>query len=210
MAPRRPGQPRRTVSGKARRREIVVFTEGIKTEIQYLNHWYRLHRASVLVTFGDFHGTPLPLVEHAVDRKRTDHREEQKGRGTAPAETWCIFDTDEHPSIPEALDLATRNGIAVAISNPCLELWFLIHFQDQTAWIHRHAAQSAAGRFLSGGKSLTPGDLAKLQDRHSEARTRAQALTVMHEHNSNPPSENPGSSVWRLVDSIAQPTRPTK
>ena len=185
-----------------------MFTEGIKTEIQYLSHWHRLHRASVLVTFGDFHGAPLPLVEHAVDRKMTDHRAERKGRGTAPAETWCIFDTDEHPSIPEALDLAARNGVCVALSNPCLELWFLIHFQDQTAWIHRHAAQSAAGRFLSAGKSLTPGDLGRLQERHGEARTRAKALAVMHERNGSPPSENPGSSVWRLVDSIAQSSRP--
>jgi len=187
-----------------------VFTEGIKTEIQYLNHWYRLNRASVLVTFGDFHGTPLPLVEHAVARKSTDEREERKGRGTAPAETWCIFDTDEHPSIPEALDLAAKGGVSVAVSNPCLELWFLIHFQDQTAWIHRHSAQSATGRFLSAGKSLTPGDLTKLQARHSEARSRAQALAVMHERNGNASSENPSSSVWRLVDSIVQPTKPTK
>jgi hypothetical protein len=125
------GPPRRTVNRNALRREIVVFTEGIKTEIQYLSHWHRLHRASVLVTFGDFDGAPLPLVEHAVDRKMTDQREERKGRGTAPAETWCIFDTDEHPSIPEALDLAARNGVCVALSNPCLELWFLIHFRTR-------------------------------------------------------------------------------
>ncbi len=201
---RRAGSLRRTVTNKAARREIVVFTEGLKTEIQYLSHWNRLYRGSVLVTFDDFHGAPLPLVQHAVDRRTADQRDERKGRGTAPAETWCIFDTDEHPSIPEALDLAVRNDILVAVSNPCLELWFLLHFQDQMAWIPRRAAQTATDRLLSPGKSLTSGDLAQLQERYSAARARAQALTVMHEVNGSPPSENPASNGWRLIDSIAR------
>lgn len=63
-----------------------------------------------------------------------------------------MFDTDRHLSIPEALDLAERNGVAIALSNLCLELWFLLHFQEQRAWIHRHSAQAMVRGHLSDGK----------------------------------------------------------
>ena len=30
---------------------------------------------------------------------------------------------------------AGANGIRLAISNPCFELWLILHFQDHTAWL---------------------------------------------------------------------------
>jgi hypothetical protein len=45
-----------------------------------------------------------------------------------------MFDRDEHPNFARAIDLADRHGIKLAMSNPCLELWFILHFEDQTAY----------------------------------------------------------------------------
>ena len=197
-------QPGRGVGNSASRREILVFTEGERTEVQYLTHWHRLHRAHVLVTIDDFHGGPLQLVEQAVARLKSDRRTEKKGGGRAPSETWCVFDIDEHPNVSEALHLAGINDIRIAVSNPCLELWSLIHFRDQTAWIHRHDAQSAVGEFMTKGKVLRPVDLENLMTRHQDARQRAQHLTAVHEGNGSPPGENPSSNMWCLIDSIAR------
>ena len=43
--------------------------------------------------------------------------------------------------LPRAFDLARRHQISVAVSNPCIELWFVLHFEDHRAWIDRHAVQ---------------------------------------------------------------------
>lgn len=201
VARRRQGPPRRNVSSRAVRREIQVFTEG-KTEDQYLTYWHRRHREHILVRVDDFHGGPLQLVQEAVARSKADQRAERKSEGRAPSETWCMFDIDEHPNVRQACQLAADNGIQIAVSNPCLELWYLIHFRDQTAWIHRHAAQYACGEFITKSKVLTPVDLDKLVGQHDEARARAQGLDRIHNGNGSQQGENPSSDVWVLVDSI--------
>lgn len=188
--------------GVAGRRELRVFTEGVKTEVQYLRYWERLHRGSVSLLIDDFHGTPLPLVRHAVEQQKRDRREDRGGRGRAPSATWCVFDIDQHPNLPEAVDLARSHSIHLAISNPCVELWFLLHFAEQTAWIHRHDAQREAARFLSGGKALSSSDWDALRQRYDLARARAQGLATRHRGDGDADGENPSSGVWRLVDVI--------
>lgn len=116
----------------------MVFAEGEKTEPIYLTHWYRLHRDRVIVTIAPHEETsPFELVERAVAQRSSDLREERRRRGDAYTHYWCIFDVDEHPKIPEALQLAQSNSINVALSGPNIELWFLIHFEQQNAYIER-------------------------------------------------------------------------
>ena len=43
---------------------------------------------------------------------------------------WCVYDVDDHPHVHEAREMAVANGIELAISNPCFELWLLLHFRD--------------------------------------------------------------------------------
>lgn len=50
---------------------------------------------------------------------------------------FCIFDTDTNPNknklINEAKRIADANGIIVITSSPCIELWFLLHYEYTTA-----------------------------------------------------------------------------
>lgn len=186
----------------AQRRSILVFTEGKKTEPVYLTHWHRLNRRRVVVTVDEFHGAPLQLVEAAARRRAADLRAAKRGRGEAHDEYWCMFDVDEHPHLAQALRLAESEQIRVAVTNPCVELWFLLHFQDQTADLHRHKAQSLSSDLLGCAKIPTTAALAKLTDRHEDARRRAQALDRKHDLDGSPPRSNPSSSAWQLVDAI--------
>ena len=184
------------------RREFLVFTEGIRTEPGYLLYWRRELRDSVLVTVSDFHGGPLQLVKAAVAAKKDELRESRRGRGKPHDEVWCVFDRDEHLSIPEAMDLARVHGIGVVISDPCSELWFNLHFEDQTAFLHRDAAQSRCEALLGGGKVLTQAAGEVLGRRYSEARARALALEAKHKGDGSPPHSNPSSNMWELVDRL--------
>lgn len=99
--------------------------------------------------------------------------------------------------------MAREHGIHLAISNPCIELWFLLHFEDQTAYIERRQAQSLAKEQLGCDKRLDDVALEALQQGFGEAKERAQRLDVKHEGDGSGVNANPSSGTWRLVDSIA-------
>jgi hypothetical protein len=202
-------RPRRTVGAGPARRELLVFAEGAVTEETYLKYWHRRFRHSVNVEIHEFHGTPAALVKRAATAKTANERAERKGRGRAHDEVWCVFDVDEHPHLADAIDLATAHGICLAISNPCIELWFLLHFTEQTAYIDRHAVQTRAKAVLHCDKDLDEAALGLLAARFPIAKTRARQLDVKHNLDGTPAPGNPSSAAWRIVDAITRP-RPSQ
>lgn len=203
MSPRpRSGPPKRSVSRVAVRPQLVVYVEGARTEEEYVVFWSRKHRTQVRVTIAEEHGVPATLVDRAVAAKRDAAREERRGRGSAWDEIWCVFDEDEHPDLHDAIARAEANGINVAVSSPCIELWCILHFEDQTAHIERHLAQSRARHLLDCDKGLNDNALDLLGERYEEARARAIALDEKHAGDGSPSRNNPSSEVWKLVDKI--------
>jgi hypothetical protein len=202
-------RPQRPVPVRPSRRSLLVFTEGKVTEEVYLNFYRRRHRG-VNVTVDRFHGPPLSLVERAVSVKKNEEREERRKRTWAPDEIWCVFDVDTHPRIEEATALAAEDGIKVAISSPCIELWFVLHFDDQTAHLDARSAQRRAAEYLSAGKRLTDADLDALVGRYGDAKARALSLAQKHRLDARQGPGNPSSEVWRLIDSIAAASSPNR
>lgn len=197
--------PRRKVAARPRRKELLVLVEGHVTEEGYLLFWRRRARRHTLVEIHEFHGTPISLVEKAVEVKTEEERHEKRDRGRAHDEIWCVFDVDEHPHLEQASALAAANDINLAISNPCIELWFLLHFADQTAYIDRRAAQREARAHLKCSKDLDDRALDLLAENFTLARERAQRLDEKHHKDGTPTPGNPSSGAWRVVDSIAKP-----
>lgn len=200
------GPPRRGTrgGGPVRRTELLVFTEGLRTEVQYLNHWHRLYRERVIVTIAEEHGAPLTLVKLAIETREHERNEERRKRGKARDEYWCVFDRDEHPHFDEAVELAEREGIRLAVTNPCIELWFLWHFDDCTAHMERHDVQRRAQALLKCDKNLSKGALQLLGDeaRYADASKRAQGMAAQHLRNGSPAGSNPSSSMAPLIDRI--------
>jgi hypothetical protein len=70
-----------------------------------------------------------------VDRAR-DLRSQRRRRGTRTSsyeesdQVWAVFDQDRHPRIDEVLTMCRDNRVAAARSNPCFELWLILHFED--------------------------------------------------------------------------------
>ncbi len=114
---------------------FLIVCEGIVTEPRYFKDVRHIERSLIDLQI-EPGGTPKTLVERAVERKREadGNARKLKDDNQKYDEVWCVFDIDEHPLIPEAKDQASANGIELAISNPCFELWALLHFQDQRAY----------------------------------------------------------------------------
>lgn len=120
---------------------------------------------------------------------------------------WCVFDVDEHPHIPDAKQQARDNGILLAISNPCFELWALLHFQDQTAHIERRDAYRLVCEHIAEYVKELPFE--KLQPGYADAVKRAIALEKRHEAAMMDRGSNPSTGVYMLLQSI-EGTAPPK
>lgn len=149
----------------------------------------------------------MQLVRQAIDDRTEDLKDAAKDRGKEYDEYWCVFDVDEHPKLLDAIALAAANGIKVALSSPCLELWFLIHFVDQFGHIERDAAQRRAYEQLGcRRKCLTPPALEMLDQGYNDAIRRARSLVSKHSGDGTDLPWNPVSNVWQLTEAIRTAT----
>lgn len=148
---------------------------------------------------------PLSLV----DRARADIRERKRRNAALEFdEIWVVFDIDKHPHVNQAREEARQSNVQTAISNPCFELWLLLHLEEHNRAIDRGAAQSRARKLgLIDKKSIALSAWPSLDENYETARTRAIKLDQRHEGDGSPRFSNPSSSVWRLVDKLRRSTR---
>ena len=166
---------------------ILIVCEGEVTEKRYFERLR--HEERIQITLEVVGGMePKTTVECARARKNDGFDE-----------IWCVFDVDRHPYIREATEQAKANKFGIAISNPCFELWVLLHFDDHTAYIDRGKLQSKCREHLPGYKKDLPCE--KLFPRYPEAHKRAADLEAWQERRSTP-GANPSTTVHRLVAHI--------
>lgn len=183
---------------------ILIICEGTVTEPQYFDAFRRdEYNSLVNIEIDDKGGVPKTLVERAAARKKQSEIEaEQMGDSNLKYdEVWCVYDVDQHPNLPDAWQQARDNGIHLAISNPCFELWLLLHYCEQTAHIERKPAVSSLGTFIKGYKKHVP--FQNLRAGYEDAVLRAKRL---EEHHIQVDSEggNPSTSVYKLTERIRE------
>lgn len=177
-------------------RIIRVHTEGRVTEREYLRH---IRDESVKLKFGDFGKSPMALVEQAKCELRMERRKRAVNRRFD--EVWCVFDHDGREATDRVIREAVRVGVKTAVSNPCFELWIILHMQDQTGYTLTRTAQKLAQKLgLMKGKNLVHTAADQLRTMYGDAKRRARALDTMHQRNGSSAGSNPSSSVWRIAD----------
>ena len=120
----------RKASGRRKRKPVVyLICEGSETEIRYFKK-YRSRECNIDIV-------PIPSQYKSADKLV------QKAQATIgyspyyPDEgdiIWCIFDRDDNTNamLYKAKQVAVKEGYQIAFSNPSFEIWFLLHFNNQT------------------------------------------------------------------------------
>jgi RloB-like protein len=208
MMPRRGRRESENVRRRTPRREpkrrILVLCEGGVTEAGYFRSLRRTFRNALLeVEIDDQGGVPKTLVERAAEKKKEAEREARSRRDDFLRfdEVWCVFDVDDHPHLPDARQQARANGIHLAVSNPCFELWALLHFQEHSAYLERGDARSRLKRHLPDYDKALPFE--RLHEGYSDAVTRAQELDRRRE-DAGEPGGNPSTGVYQLTERIRE------
>jgi len=118
------------------RERVLIVCEGEKTEPNYfksLKKELKLTAVEVEIEGKMCGSAPISVVDYALSLKKDAKRSPIK---TEYDVIWCVIDVEAptpHQSLDRAMDKSKANGLKIALSNPCFEYWYLLHFKKTSA-----------------------------------------------------------------------------
>ncbi len=173
---------RRTSRGKEIRPTFFIFCEGATEEqyIKYLKSKYRVpfeidsKIAGNRITSG--------YINNYKDSKITDDKDK----------TFLLYDLDA----PKMLEkLQAIDTCILLVSNPCTELWFLLHFKEQKANIN---AKKCEKELIATNKNYKKG-IIDTQLRNSLNKGQLKAVHRAKKLNEY---KNPSTTVYKLIEEL--------
>ena len=194
---------------------VVIVCEGTETEPIYFQRFREKYRRNIIVDVVGKKGNLSDLIQEAVKR-RNGHIAGLENEEDCSA--WCVIDADvdyntpgnhiiRNKQIKEALKEAGK-VIKIALSNPCFELWFLLHYIYTTSQMRNY---SDVEKELSKQKGFEKYEKVKkvkdvfdiLEDKLENAKKNAEKLQKYHiNHNKTDlfdVSVTPYTNVWELI-----------
>lgn len=181
------------------RQRILIVCEGEKTEPIYFKELHRSKRvpAEVEICGEECGSHPKNVVEFAVKKISRATRDK-----LPYDKVWCVYDRDEHQKIEEVHVKARANSIEVAFSNPCFELWYLLHFKCHTAHIERGEVINELLMYIPKyEKGLK---MFSILPQSRVALEHAEKLRERHENSYRTVDSNPSTTVDLLVKALCE------
>ena len=183
---------------------VVIVCEGEKTEPNYFRNFKQRHKPlQIEIVTGSSGKSYDALIKEAV-RAKKKHID---GTG-AKWSVWCVSDVDG--ASQQQLDVykkaADQHGFDIALSNPCFELWYQLHYQYTTS-----LSSTYSDLVKKLPKELVPYDKTrdiyeKLQPNEEMAIVNAKKLEQHHGKQGVEDmlqvSINPYTNVFMLVESL--------
>jgi hypothetical protein len=195
-------KPARRPSFLAPKPRLLIVCEGKLTEPQYFRGFANAcENPRVKLEIAPEAGVPLTVVTLARDRKKAAEREavKEEDDNIEFDSVWAVFDVDDHPNIPTAIQMARDNAINLAVSNPAFELWLLLHFRDQPGMKGRAKVRELLDAHIKDyDKSV---DFKDYKDGYVDAVKRAQPLGACDLRTCQP-GPNPSTGAYVLAESI--------
>lgn len=195
------------------KRRFILLCEGKNTEPEYFKALKRI-RASTLIRIEIVPGVgvPMTIAEMAVERAKLEGIGKKVGRKKnsfeKKDEIWAIFDRDEHPQFEDAVNKCEKNGIEVGRSNPCFELWLILHEQDYDQYLDRHQIQKKLSELVpeyDRRGTKTP-NCDEIVTRVEIAEQRSEKQLKRREEE-KAPYGNPSTTVGLLTQAIREANR---
>lgn len=169
---------------------FLIVTEGKQTEPLYFESLRKDLRISTLlvVVSPAKHSDPLHVVKEAISKYKRGYSD-QYGRKFSKEDfdaIYVVMDIDSHETMSEAMaeieifNSNARNKIRITPirSNPCFELWYLLHFIDVfPCRKEQNEVISALNKFVVGGYSKSDENIySLLKEKLTTAILRAEKL----------------------------------
>lgn len=180
---------------------VLIVTEGAETEPRYFETLKVQWRLTGIKVKRASASAPIHVVETAI-RLREEAAKTSKGSAfLAPFdEVWAVVDHDQHTTLNDALALARRESVNIALSKPCFELWLLLHFVPSLKPLVTpdHVYSELIDRLPSYSKSMQMDELAQMAE-----TAIANAETVEKRLKEPGMGNYPTTTVHHLVRALA-------
>jgi len=143
-------------------------------------------------------GVPLSVVRRGRQLLR-----ESASEFSDRDQAWAVFDRDVHPGFEQAINEAAAGGISTAYSNPCFELWLVLHLRDHDAPAQRAQIQKTLQKLMPAydPKGSKLADFVAIRDLVEAAERRAEVMD-RRRADEGAPRGNPCSTVYKLTREI--------
>jgi hypothetical protein len=176
----------RRASLREPRKVVLIDTNGKATERDFFTAIKSLPWAPggrIVVVFRN--GAPIEVVRDASKRKSANDFDE----------AWVVCDVDDFDTEKAAAE-ARRKGVGLAWSNPCFELWLILHVAGHSAHLEDGTkACERISKLLGKEFDKTALDFSDFEPGISDAVERAKLL-------GQPPTANPSTNVWAVLESL--------
>ena len=178
------GRKVRISKGKQMKPNFFVFCEG-ETEIAYVKFLRSLYRAPIQVIPKKGKSN---ISEDFIIKSKNEYVQTDQDK------VFLMYDLDVDGML---VQLQKIPNAELLVSNPCVELWFLLHYQDQKSEISSDKCikklQKVSKEYKKGTLSEEEKDvLAKNKD---QALERAKKLVEF---------QNPSTTIHRLLDLLKE------
>lgn len=195
---------RRNIHSRKSKKVILVAYEGNnKTEKNYLKNFSGREKDYVIEVVPGNETDPLNLVKQTIQKANhlgLDLIQDDRA--------YCIFDADIIPTknkqIINAIKLAKDNNIIPIVSAPCIELWFLLHYDYTTAQISSDEVITRLKRFYPKYEkncNIYP----EINDKVNIAISNAKKLEKFQLKNNKKlqtVEANPYTEVYKLIEEL--------
>lgn len=199
----------RRSASRAPRLVLLIVCEGAETEYRYFHTWRKSARLTTVTI--DVHGgagqaneVVAETIQRRDQRQAAYQRAARRGQVAAPPfdQVWCVFDREgqyEVETFRVAVQRADHEQIKLAISNPCFEYWYLLHFQDTgTPFYHGQEVKQALRRYIRDYQEHSDCSEQLLPQTHI-ALERARRRHELHPERAHDRFPNPSTTVYELV-----------
>lgn len=176
------GRKARISKGKQMKPNFFVFCEG-ETEIAYVKFLRSLYRAPIQV-----------IPKKGKSNISEDYIEKSKNEyvRTELDKVFLMYDLDVDGMLEQ---LQKIPNAVLLVSNPCVELWFLLHYQEQKTEI---SSDKCVKKLQKVSKGYKKGDLT---EEDKDVLTRNKELAIERAKNLAE-FQNPSSTVYILLEML--------
>ena len=180
---------------------FTLYVEGLQTETNYFHSFNDRYSRIIVKSFHGGYTDPQGIVNYAISLKRKEKLNIRSGD-----RIWCVFDVNSHSNhiLQMASQLADKFEIPIALSNPCFELWLILHYFFHSYAITHDEAPEKLAEYIPGYEKNM--DIFYLvEDLVNDAIANARRLNSTHNQDGTDlfsRESNPSSQVYRLVEEI--------
>lgn len=193
---KRGGSPRNTV--------FHVFTDGKNTETAYLKMLQQRFSGVVVEVSPETYGmSPENLVKVTYDYVKRRKKKEGKYDIKAEDPVWVVFDHDDRSGFGSAKSICCEERVRTATSNPCFELWLLLHIEFFDQPCDQHGVQKRLEDVCKSynrerGKIV---DVERFIDFIQKAEKNAENQKLRREEEGEP-AGRPSTDIFKLVRAL--------